>query len=202
MDTRRSITTLAILLAATSIIITGCHVEQKGHGDADNVKVTTPFGDMHAKTNDPSVLQGLGLPIYPGAQFQESGKSNGSADVDLNFGLFSVRVKSAAFKSPDSPEDLIAFYRKALTRYGDVIECQNGQPISPLTHTTEGLTCNDSKKDPTSDDAQKVKLMAGSKQHQHVVIIGPDGSASKMQIVAMDLPGGHSANSHDAPHEE
>ena len=104
MDTRRSITTLAILLAATSIIITGCHVEQKGHGDADNVKVTTPFGDMHAKTNDPSVLQGLGLPIYPGAQFQESGKLLDTAiEAELVISLDALRdaINARAARAAD-----------------------------------------------------------------------------------------------------
>jgi hypothetical protein len=197
MDTRRGIATLATLLAAVSII-TACRIEKNDHGDASKVKVATPFGGVQVKTNDSSVLQGLGLPIYPGAQFlQDSGKSNGSADVNLNLGVFSLRIKSAAFKSSDSPEELIAFYRKALTRYGDVIECQHGQTVGSLTHTTEGLTCEEDHSH-SEGDSEKIKLLAGSKQHQHVVIIGPDGNASKLQIVAMDLPGhSSSANSNE-----
>jgi hypothetical protein len=133
MDVRRGIATLATLLAALSTI-TACRIEKNDKGDASNVKVATPFGGMNVKTNDSSVLQGLGLPIYPGAQFQEEqGKSNGSADVNLSLGSFTLRVKSAAFKSSDSPEKLIAFYRKALDHYGDVIECQNGQTVGSLT---------------------------------------------------------------------
>jgi hypothetical protein len=193
MDTRRGIATLATLLAAVSII-TACRIEKNDHGDASKVKVATPFGGVQVKTNDSSVLQGLGLPIYPGAQFlQDSGKSNGSADVNLNLGIFTLRIKSAAFKSSDSPDKLIAFYRKALTRYGDVIECQQGQTVGSLTHTTEGLTCEEDKHSHLEGDSQKIKLMAGSKQHQHVAIISPDGTASKLQLVAMDLPG-HSSS--------
>ena len=193
MDTRRGIATMATLLAVVSII-TACRIEKSDHGDASKVKVATPLGGVQVKTNDSSVLQGLGLPIYPGAQFQQdSGKSNGSADVDLNLGVFSLRIKSAAFKSSDSPDQLIAFYRKALTRYGDVIECQQGQTVGSLTHTAEGLTCAEDKNSHYDGDSRKIKLMAGSKQHQHVVIIGPDGNASKLQIVAMDLPG-HSSS--------
>jgi hypothetical protein len=200
MDTRRGIATLATLLAAVSVI-TACRIEKNDKGDASKVKVATPFGGVQVKTNDSSVLQGLGLPIYPGAQFQEQGKSNGSADVDLNLGIFTLRIKSAAFKSPDSPDKLIAFYRKALTRYGDVIECQQGQTVGSLTHTTEGLTCAEDKNSHYDGDSRKIKVMAGSKQHQHVVIIGPDGNASKLQIVAMDLPG-HSNNNDDEAHKQ
>ena len=172
MDIRRGIATMAALLAAVSII-TACRIEKNDNGDASKVKVATPLGGVQVKTNDSSVLQSLGLPIYPGAQFlQNSGKSNGSADVNLNLGVFSLRIKSAAFKSSDSPDQLIAFYRKALTRYGDVIECQQGQTVGSLTHTSEGLTCDDDsrKKINISDDSPNhIQLKAGSKSHQHLV---------------------------------
>jgi hypothetical protein len=197
MDTRRIIATLATLLAALSLI-TACRIEKNDHGDASKIKVATPLGGVQVKTNDASVLQGLGLPIYPGAQFQQdSGKSNGSADVNLSLGSFTLRIKSAAFKSPDSPDQLIAFYRKALTRYGDVIECQQGQTVGSLTHTSEGLTCAEDKNSHYDGDSRKIKLMAGSKQHQHVAIIAPDGTATRLQIVAMDLPGPLSSTNTD-----
>jgi hypothetical protein len=200
MNSRRTIATLATLLAAISLI-TGCRVERNENGDGNNVKVATPFGGANVKTNDNSVLQDLGLPIYPGAQFQQDpDHHNGSADVDLHFGSFALRVKSAAFKSPDSPDKLIAFYRQALTRYGDVIECQHGQTVGSLTHTAQGLSCDEDKHSHSEGDAEKIKLMAGSKQHQHVAIIGPDGTASKLQLVAMDLPG-HSSDSNDSNDE-
>jgi hypothetical protein len=201
MNSSRTIATLATLLAVTSLI-SGCRVENNEHGDGNHVKVATPFGGVNVKTNDSSVLDGLGLPIYPGAQFQQDpDHKNGSADVDLHLGSFALRVKSAAFKSPDSPDKLIAFYRQALTRYGDVIECQHGQTIGSLTHTAQGLTCDEDKHSHSEGDAQKIKLLAGSKQHQHVAIIGPDGTASKLQLVALDLPG-HSFDSNDDDNNE
>ena len=38
-------------------------------------------------------------------------------------------MKAASYKTTDSPEMVAAFYRKALGRYGDVIECQNNKPV-------------------------------------------------------------------------
>jgi hypothetical protein len=63
------------------------------------------------------------------------------------------------------------------------------RPNRRLTHTTQGLTCDEDKNSHLQGDSQKIKLLAGSKQHQHVAIISPDGNASKLQLVAMDLPG-------------
>jgi hypothetical protein len=197
MNTRRATATFAILMAV-AFSLTGCRVERNGDDDSNHVKVATPFGGVNVKTNDSSVLDDLGLPIYPGAQFQQDiNHNNGSADVDLHLGSYALRIKSAAFKSPDSPDKLIAFYRNALTRYGDVIECQHGQTVGSLTHTAQGLSCDEDKHSHSENDAQKIKLMAGSKLHQHVAIIGPDGTASKLQLVAMDLPGHSSFDTND-----
>ena len=75
------------------------------------------------------------------------------------------------------PKDQVAaFYKKALGRYGDVITCQGNAPVGTPARTTEGLTCNE-------DNIAKVKidqgdygvskgnfeLKAGSKRHQHIV---------------------------------
>ena len=32
------------------------------------MKIATPFGGMTVKTNDAAVMDGLGLPVYPGAE--------------------------------------------------------------------------------------------------------------------------------------
>jgi hypothetical protein len=34
-----------------------------------------------------------------------------------------------------------------------------------------------------------LQLKAGSKQHQHIVAIDPDGNGTKFGLVALDLPG-------------
>ena len=40
-----------------------------------------------------------------------------------------------------------------------------------------------------SDAHSKLELKAGSKKHQHIVGIEPDGSGTKFGLVALDLPG-------------
>jgi hypothetical protein len=175
------------------VLVSGCRIESDKHGDNDNVKIATPFGGLQVKTNDADVVEGIGLPVYPGAQMVKKKKNNdGAADINMSFGSFQLRVKAASFKTGDSPADVRAFYRKALGRYGDVIDCQNGKAVGSPTKTAEGLTCdNDKENHITVDDemSDKWELKAGSKQHQHIVSIDPDGSGSKMGLVALDLPG-------------
>jgi hypothetical protein len=184
---------VAATMVLATLLMSGCRIESDKHGDADNVKIATPFGGMTVKTNDSAVMDGLGLPVYPGAELvKKKDKNDGAADINMSFGSFTLRVKAASYKSNDSPDLVAAFYRKALGRYGDVIECQNDKPVGTQTKTAEGLTCADDQKNHIKVDndlSGKMEMKAGSKQHQHIVGIDPDGSGTKIGLVALDLPG-------------
>jgi hypothetical protein len=184
---------LAVAMTVGAVGATGCRVESDKRGGNDNVKIATPFGGMQVKTNDVAVEGGLGLPVYPGAELQKKkDKDNSAADVNFSFGSFQLRVKAAAYTTPDGPDRVKAFYRKALERYGVVIECQNNKPIGIPTRTPEGLTCDNEKDNhiAVDDDLHsQMELKAGSRQHQHIVGIEPDGAGARLSIVALDLPG-------------
>jgi hypothetical protein len=190
MKTKRS---LAAAMIVGVVLVSGCRIETDKHGDNDNVKIATPFGGMSVKTNDAAVVDGIGLPVYPGAVLVKKQKDNdGAADINMSFGSFQLRVKAVSYKTSDSPDLVAAFYRKALGRYGDVINCQDNKPVGSVTKTAEGLTCNNDNGDHIHVDNEisgKVELKAGSKQHQHIVGIDPDGSGTKIGMVALDLPG-------------
>ncbi len=187
---------LAATVVLAALVVSGCRVESDKHGDGENVKVATPFGGMEVKTNDAKVVEGIGLPVYPGAELVKKkgkyGNDDGAADVNLSFGGFQLRVKVASYRTADSSEKVTAFYRKALGRYGDVIQCENDKPVGMPTHTLEGLTCGFEKESHITVDDQmrdKMELKAGSKQHMHVVAIDPEGNGTKLGLVALDLPG-------------
>lgn len=195
---------VAMMLAATAMM-SGCRIESDKKNGNDNVKIATPFGGMTVKTNDAVVTEGLGLPVYPGAELVKKDKDNGAADVNMSFGSFQLRVKAASYRSQDSPDKVAAFYRKALGRYGNVIECQNNKPVGTPTRTDEGLTCDNEKENHIAvneDMSGKMELKAGSKQHQHIVAIDPDGSGTKMGLVALDLPGHLSFGDKDDQHSQ
>ena len=206
---RQTIVAAVLLLAAANM--TGCRIDTDKHGDGDNVKIATPFGGMSVKTNQTDTLAGIGLPPYPGAvlvkkQKEDNKDEDGAADVNISFGSFQLKVKAASYRTPDSPEKVLAFYKKALGRFGNVIQCEDKRPVGTPTHTAEGLTCDDDKNVQSgdgnlhlsgktvqingtgSDKDTKFQLKAGSKKHQHIVDINPEGSATKFGLVLLDLP--------------
>ncbi len=98
-----------------------------------------------------------------------------------------------------------AFYSKSLGRYGDVIECRNNSPVGSPTRTTEGLTCDNEKENHISvndDVSGKMELKAGSKQHQHIVAIDPEGNGTKFGLVMLDLPGHFTIGDNDNQHTQ
>ena len=188
-----SVAMLAAAIAVSTMLMSGCRIENDKHGDSDNVKIATPFGGMSVKTNESAVIDGIGLPVYPGAVLaKKKDKDDGAADINFSFGSFTLKVKAASYTTSDSPDLVAAFYRKALGRYGDVLQCQDDKPTTSMTRTAEGLTCSDDQKNHIkvdNDISGKMELKAGSKQHQHIVGIDPNGSGTKIGMVALDLPG-------------
>ena len=181
--------------AALAAMLAGCRVEKSTHGDGKEVNISTPFGGMHVKTNGADVLASIGLPGYPGAQaVNDDGNDNRSADVDMSFGGFQLRVKKADYRTDDSPEKVEAFYRDGMKRFGDVIACRDNHVVGSPARTVEGLTCenNEDKHHISVDDHSgnnQLELKAGSEQHQHIVEIEPDGGGTKIGLVVLDLPG-------------
>jgi hypothetical protein len=179
--------------------LAGCFVSSKKgvNGDKD-VDVSTPLGGMSVKTDSDTVQAKLGLPVYPGAvPEKKKDNDNSSADVNMNFGPFHLRVLAMGFTSTDSPDKIRDFYRKSLTRYSDVIECKGKQPVggSPAK-TGLGLTCSDDNKAHAGsnvnvdDDAGEIELKAGSPSRQHIVSFKPKDGGTKFGLVALELPTG------------
>jgi hypothetical protein len=197
-------TVVATMIAATALM-SGCRIESDKRDGNDNVKIATPFGGMTVKTNDNVVAEGLGLPVYPGAELVKKDKNNGAADVNMSFGSFQLRVKAASYRTQDNPGQVKAFYSKALGRYGDVIECQNNKTVGTPTRTAEGLSCDNGKENHVyvnDDESGKLELKAGSKQHQHIVAIDPEGNGTKFGLVMLDLPGHLTVGDNDNQHTQ
>jgi hypothetical protein len=188
------------LLAVCVTAATGCHVQvDKSHnGGGDNVKIATPFGGI-AVSKDQNAPTGLGLPIYPGSVLRTDGDEGGSAKVDMGFGSFKLRVRAAQYTAPDSRDQVLAFYRKALSEYGGVIECMGERPVGTPVATGEGLTCDDVGHDhhpSSSRNSGELKLKAGSQRHQHIVVLqGGSDPATRFSLIALDLP--HSPDSNE-----
>lgn len=194
------------LLAGLVVLamIAGCRVQvdKDANGEDKNVKVDTPFGGVHVNTNKTTAAD-LGLPVYPGAQLVEDKDHDKSADVHLGFGKWELRVKAVSYSTGDKQEQVVAFYKKALGRFGEVLTCQENAAVGKPTVTAEGLTCEDHKNMKVQIGNQSVgatgkglALKAGSKSHQHIVgFEESEGGRTRFSLVSLDLPEGTGSDS-------
>jgi hypothetical protein len=196
---------IAMILKAASLVaglalaagITGCrvHVDKGANGEDKTVQVDTPFGGVHVNT-DQTTASDLGLPVYPGAEAVKGDDKHKSADVHLGFGEWQLRVRAVSYATPDTQEQVLAFYKKALNRYGEVLTCQGNAPVGTPTTTSEGLTCEENKGAKVQIDQGdyslgkgSLELKAGSKRHQHIVgFESPEAGKTRFALVALDLP--------------
>lgn len=186
---------MAVLVGGVS----GCRVQvdKDRNGEEKRVQVDTPFGGVHVNTDQTSAAD-LGLPAYPGAEVVKDDNQHQSADVHLGFGQWELRVRAVSYASADAQDKVVAFYKKALGRYGDVLTCRNHEPVGSPKVTGEGLTCEDSQKGAKVEiNGYKngfggdtgMELKAGSKRHQHVVgFEEPKNGKTRFTLVSLDLP--------------
>lgn len=200
----RNATSLLVGLALTAGI-SGCrvHVDKGQNGEDKNVQVDTPFGGVHVNT-DQTTAADLGLPVYPGAQSVKGDDKHKSADVHMGFGEWQLRVRAVSYATPDDEDKVVAFYKKALGRYGDVIACQENKAVGTPAATSEGLTCADDKKgghiqidhEDYGGSKHSLELKAGSRRHQHIVgFESPEDGKTRFALVALDLPAGMDGDS-------
>lgn len=124
---------------------------------------------IHSRNNQ-TTAKDLGMAVYPQAQpVFENGKAK-SADIDLQLGTVKFRLRSVDYTSNDDEEKIASFYKQALGRYGTVLVCRDRKPVGTATVTEQGLSCNDRNE---YLDASTLEIKAGSKQHQHSVLIEP-----------------------------
>lgn len=194
-----------ILGTALSILlpIAGCHVQvDKGqNGEDKNVRIDTPLGGLHVRSDQTSAAD-LGLPVYPGAQISPDREGDKSADVHLGFGQWQLRVKVVTYSTPDTQDKVLAFYKKTMGRFGDVIECEDGRPVGTPSVTGEGLSCREDNHtrinlndgNTLTDNDSGLTLRAGSRHHQHLLAIKPTGSGTKFSLIELELPTGLDEN--------
>jgi hypothetical protein len=190
----RALQTLAALLLLT--LLAGCHVTSNKNGKDNDVDVKSPFGSMHIKTDDTVDMGAIGLSVYPGSSTwkddadEAKNHDSHSADINMSFGDFHLGVKAAALRSSDSTDKILAFYRKDMARYGDVIECQGTTVIGTPKRTAQGLTCNTDENHNHIEISEtgKLELRAGSEQHMHIVEVQSKDGAEKIGLIALDLP--------------
>ena len=205
---RKAAISTSLLAATLCLLLTGCVVKVNKHEKDgqkhDNVSVTTPFGGVHVQSNQ-TTASDLGLPIYPGAEPTTGNGDSKSANVNLGFGPWQLRVKVVKYRTSDPRNKVVAFYRKALGQFGTVIACDGNSPVGKPTVTDQGLTCYDNEHHgsvninidgKTSDSG--FNLRVGSPHHQRIVAFkDTGGKGTRFSLVELTLP--RSSGKHATP---
>jgi hypothetical protein len=137
----------------------------------------------------------IGLPQYPGSVADHDKDNSDSADLGFAFGDTKFNLRVASYKSSDSEGAVLAFYRKALARYGDVLECDHGKATGNLQRTHAGLTCGEQHGGHDGnlsingmDSSDDHELRAGSPQTMRIAAVEPKGGGSRISLVYLELP--------------
>jgi hypothetical protein len=124
----------------------------------------------------------VGLPLYPGSRRHKGTDENSPG---ANFGLWGggsgFKLAVLKMESGDAPDKVANYYKKALAKYGTVLDCSHpsAKDAEAEKNASESqLTCGD-------DTPEKGGTLykAGSKNNQHLVAIQPSATGTLYQLV-------------------
>ena len=167
----------ATLLSAAILLVGGA--VSSGQDSGVNLAL---HANSHTRAAD------IGLPNYPGATLYKDDGNDSGADLGLTAGDFHFALLAVNYVTSDPAERVLAFYRKPLSRYGEVLECHQGKPVGALTVTRSGLTCGEVEGG-NANSSTDHEIRAGS-PHQYR-IVGIDDShpgSTRFGLVYLDLP--------------
>jgi hypothetical protein len=172
-----AVSCLILLLPACSV-----NVQKDKNGQDKKVDIRTPIGNI--KVDNSADARDTGLPLYPGARLRqkEDDGNDKSANVNLSFGEYGLKVVAVQYESDDPPEKLIAYYQAELKKYGKVLEChvhRHGEHFDVHSNHDSGnspLTCEE-------DGGPAVELKVGTRQNQRIVAIDPKDKGCTFALV-------------------
>jgi hypothetical protein len=189
---------------AALIIAFASSAAQAGESASVTARLSTPkqFAAGIDVRTQPGAEE-TGLPLYPGATVERSerdarGKEelNDGVNFDLWFGGYGLKLVVVKLKTDDSAEKVSAFYRNALTKYGEILDCSGASRESKRrsekrknSEKSSKLMCDDfetSKAD--HRDGQFYK--SGVKHKQYGVAIQAKGDGSTFQLIHFEKRGG------------
>ena len=137
---------------------------------------TSKGGDRAA--NEAS-LKEIGLPTFPGASVRKDSGDDAQATLGFMIGGKGFRLVALKFETPEPPAKVLAFYRKAIGRYGDPLTCPGGGS------TASGLSCKD-----RDISTGTTELMAGTKEERRIVGVENGSSGgTRFELVYLKAKG-------------
>jgi hypothetical protein len=152
-----------------------------------HLTISTDEGFVSLSTDKPSAEK-LGLHVYPGAKVRAEEGNDSGANLSLTSKEGAVRLQVMKFATSDPAAKVLAFYKKDMTKWGNVLECKGGKQVSfDVTDPAHknSLTCD---KD-GHDDGNATLLKTGTDGNQRIVAVVEKGKETEFTII-------HIENSH------
>ncbi len=131
----------------------------------------------------------VGLPVYTGAKLHKDEKDDSpSVQMGIWGSTFGFKLAVMKMESNDAPEKIAEFYKKALAKYGTVLNCSDASKKASAkdkSGSSNQLECDDDK-----PEKGGLLFKAGTKEKQHLVAIQPNGQGSLFQLVYVEARGG------------
>jgi hypothetical protein len=163
------------------LLLGACTAKENKQGDNRKLDIQTPIGDLHVSSEVDA--QDIGLAVYPGARIRPSSENNkGSANVNISTSVFGVKVAVLEYLSDDSPAKVAEFYRRELAKYGTVLECRGSGHVAIPKGENQELSCE-------AKSGEAMELKVGTRSHQHLVSIKPDGQGTQFSLVYINTRG-------------
>ena len=124
-----------------------------------------------------------GLPIYPGSKPHKTEPHDSGANLGLWGGGSGFKLAVMKMETSDAPDKVAAFYKKALSKYGTVLDCTNN-PNKPEDQNSKALTCGTDK-----PEVGGMIFKAGTKDKQHIVGVEPNGKGTVYNLVYVSVWG-------------
>jgi hypothetical protein len=174
---------LALVFALASFVAVAA--AQQAKEDSKKLEVRTSTAGL--TVSGEATAKDVGLPDYPGARLHKDAPSEDTTQANLAFWTSKVGFKLVVVKyeSDDTVEKVSAFYRKALGKYGHVLQCTATDENKPEKHGhSKDLDCGDDK-----PEKGGIELKAGTRERQHIVGVEPRGAGSKFELVYLESHG-------------
>lgn len=138
--------------------------------------------EAHTRTT----LADIGLPQFPGARPRVDG-GQGDDKPAVSFGLwggtFGLKIKAMKFASDAPPARVAAFYAKALSAHGEVLDCREpAARVKPPKGQPEKLAC-----DSGAPAAGEFQYRVGTPRDFRVVSVKPQGEGARFDVVRIEL---------------
>ena len=156
--------------------------DKKASGTTESEKHGSSVGFI--ASNEASAKE-VGLPLYPGARpHKDDSDSSSAVQLGLWGGSSGFKLAVMKLESNDAPEKVAAFYRKALAKYGRVLDCANSS--KPTGEKEKGNSSNELGCEDDRPESGGFVLKAGTKEEQHVVGIEAKGGLTVFHLVYVE----------------